>query len=128
VELKIVSDYIRQARVLLQDTVEPFRYDDEGLVTALNNCWLEIERIRPDILLNWKYKQRQLRRQVVADLEPPVYSAADQTERVWMAAAYRTALLYYICGFAQMRDMEEVQDARANLFLDKFAKLMLGAA
>jgi hypothetical protein len=128
VELKLVSDYIGQARVLLQDTVQPFRYDAEGLVTALNNCWLEVERVRPDILLNWKYKQRQLRRQTISDIEPPVYSVANQSERVWIPAAYRTSLLYYICGFAQIRDMEDVQDARANLFLDKFAKLMLGVA
>ena len=53
--LVLASDYITQARTLLQDLVQPYRYPDVTLLEALNNCWLEVTRVRPDIVLNARY-------------------------------------------------------------------------
>ena len=126
--LELVRDYIGQSRVLLQDTVQPYRYDDEGLVTALNNGWLEVSKLRPDILLDYKYRERSKRTQLVASLTStvPTYTTSNEAQQVYMPTAYRMALLYYICGFAQLRDVEDAQDARASMFGQMFTKQMMG--
>jgi len=38
---------------------------------------------------------------------------------------YRLSFVYYICGMAQLRDDENVQDSRAAVFLNKFVSQML---
>ena len=46
--LDTVQDYITDARVLLQDLISPYRYDDPSLLTALNVALLEARRLRAD--------------------------------------------------------------------------------
>jgi hypothetical protein len=41
---------------------------------------------------------------------------------------FRSALLYYVMGQVQIRDDEEVTDARASQFLNKFAAQLLTVA
>lgn len=106
--LDTVADYIADARVLLQDTVQPYRYADAELVENLNLALLEMRRLRPDLNRSW------LR------AAPPSYSSASPNTAVAVDYAYRSALLYYICGQAQLRDDEQTQDNRAALFLQKF--------
>lgn len=121
--LATVGDYLVQARSLLQDMVSPYRYPDSDLIDALNLGFLEIARLRPDIIQNTTYTQQVSRRFEKNILTPPSYT--DKAAAVDLAPAYRVALLYYICGNAQARDLEEVQDTRASLFLGKFAQQLL---
>ena len=108
--LSTVEAYISQARVLLQDTVDlPYRYADAELIDALNRGLLEIRRIRPDLML-----------QYVTSSVPTIATGA-----VPLDEQYRTALLYYIVGQAQLRDDENTQDARATVFLNKFVAQLL---
>ena len=110
-----VSDYVRVARVLLQDTVEDYRYSDAELVENLNLGLLEMRRLRPDLL-------RAYFRTAI-----PTYTATTSglNTLVQVDAQYRVALLYYICGQAQLRDDENNEDARATVFLNKFVAQML---
>jgi hypothetical protein len=39
---------------------------------------------------------------------------------------YRVALVYYVCGFAQLRDDEHNVDQRAGAFLAKFTAVLTG--
>ncbi len=106
--LSTVQDYVDGARVLLLDQVEPFRYSNADLVTALNYAILEARRLRPDLL------------RAYLGAELPEYSADDMGETVEVDQQYRVAFLYYVCGQAQLRDDENNQDSRASALMNKF--------
>ena len=110
--LETVAKYVDYARELLQDTKDtPYRYSDASLVRALSLALPEAKLLRPDLFLN---------------VTIPTITANDSTV-VPMDEMYRTALVYYMCGIAQLRDDEEVQDQRAAAFIGMFqAKLRAG--
>lgn len=111
--LDTVADYITDARVLLQDTVEPYRYSSAELVENLNLGLLEMRRLRPDLVRSWLRSS------------PPSYSVSTPSTSVAVDLQYRSALLYYVCGMAQLRDAEDVQDARSAAFLVKFTNQLV---
>lgn len=111
--LDTVSDYVRDARVLLQDTVADYRYSDSELVEALNLGLLEIRRLRPELVRTY------FRTSI------PTFTSTAMSASVPMDQQYRVSLLYYICGHAQLRDDENTQDARASAFFSKFIAQML---
>lgn len=111
--LNTVADYIADARVLLQDQAAPYRYEDTELVENLNLGMLEIRRLRSDVLFAY------------LNTTIPTFSAYSPATAVPIDVQYRMALLYYICGQAQLRDEETTQDARATAFLQKFTAQLL---
>jgi hypothetical protein len=111
--LDTVNDYVDAARVLLQDTREPYRHSTAELVAALNIGILETRRLRPDILRSY------LR------TSAPSYSAAALSTEVDYAEAFRPALVYHIAGYASLRDDENHQDARATVLMNKFVGSLL---
>lgn len=114
--LDTVQDYVDRARVLLLDSVEPYRYTDANLVENLNMGILEARRLRPELFRN--YFRTTL----------PDYSASNMSATVDIDPQYRVSFVYYICGQAQLLDNEEVQDSRAALFLNKFTAQLLSIA
>lgn len=114
--LDTVQDYVDRARVLLLDTVSPYRYDTNDLVEALNMGILEARRLRPELFKS--YFRSSL----------PDYSSAAMSTAVNIDPQYRVAFVYYICGQAQLRDDENVQDSRAVTFLNKFTAQLLSIA
>jgi hypothetical protein len=111
--LALVSDYLADARVLLQDLIPPYRYPDADLVAALNRCVLEARRIRPDLFL-------------ARFSALPSYSTGNTAAPVVIDDQYRAAFLYYIVGMAQLRDDESTTDARAAGFLSMFTNQLTG--
>lgn len=111
--LNTVSDYVTQARVLLKDTVaSPYRYSDDELVTSLNAAIPEAKLKRPDLFITNTIQ---------------TFTANDSTV-VTFDPMYRMALVFYMVGFAQLRDDEEVTDQRAAAFISMFnQKLSAGA-
>lgn len=113
--LNTVAELVGTARVLLQDKIEPYRYEDDELLVGLNAALLEARRLRPDLFIN--------RASAI-----PSYSIVDSTE-IAFPEMYWSALLYYIVGHAQLRDEESGDDPRSMAFLNKFtAQLMTAAA
>jgi hypothetical protein len=112
VALLTVIDYVNEARVLLQDTLVPFRYKDEELVSALNLALTQAHRLRRDLFLKYS--------------ATPNYPVVAATE-VDIDEGYRRAILFFICGHAQLRDEEETTDARAAAFLQSFTAQMTTA-
>lgn len=49
--LDTISDYVQQARILTQDTVQPYRYPDPDFIQAFEMGALESKRLRPDLWL-----------------------------------------------------------------------------
>lgn len=108
--LATASDYASAARILLQDTVVPYRYADTELMLGLGLAFTEARKLRPDLFLG------------VTVL--PSFPAADSTA-VAVDDQYKVPFLFYVCGWAQARDEENTQDARAAAFFAQFtAKLM----
>lgn len=110
-----VADCIADARVLLQDVIPPYRYDDPSLLTALNVSMLEAARLRADLFVfNTRYKG-----------QVPSFQAVDDTY-VELEPVFRTAIVNGLCGHALTRDQEDYQDARATAFLNMFSMALDG--
>lgn len=119
--LKKVSDYIAEARVLLQDTIAPYRYDDASLVRALNFSLLEGRRLRPDLFVYFKCKDD-------GDVQyfDPSGDATEKGQTVNIEEQFRQAFLNGLVGFALERDQEDIQDARSNQFLSLMRYMLTG--
>jgi predicted GNAT superfamily acetyltransferase len=107
VALDTVADYVTRARVLLQDTIESYRYSDADLVEGLNQGLMESRRLRPDLFIFTTV---------------PSYTEADIAAEtaVEIDEQFRVAYVYYMVGNAHLRDEEDTADARAAAFLNKF--------
>lgn len=109
--LDTVSNYISRARVLLQDGTAPFRYADSELIDALNSCMMDTRRLRPDLFL--------------PAFNTLPFFVANDTTAVAIDPMYRMAVLYYVCGQAQIRDEENTQDPRAAEFISLWRGILL---
>jgi hypothetical protein len=110
--LQTVQDYVTQARVLLLDEIEPYRYTDVQLIDALNMAIEEARRLRPDLFTT--FFRTSL----------PDFTTSDLSDPVPVDAMYRKAFLHYIVGHSHLRDEENTQDSRAAAMLNSFvAKL-----
>jgi len=110
--LDTVANYVSSARTLLQDATSPYRYSDADLVLALNLGVYEARKARPDLFIG---RNDNL----------PNYTTNDSTA-VSFDKQYRLALLYFVIGYAQLRDEEATQDARAAALLTSFRTMLLG--
>ena len=108
--LDTVQDYVREARTLLQDTVPDFRYADAELLSALNMGILEARKLRADLFLG------------VTSLP---YFTTNNASAFNMDVQYRVAFVYFMVGHAQLRDEEDTQDSRAQMFLAAFRGMLL---
>ena len=107
--LQTVEDYVNEARILLQDTLPPYRYDDVSLVSGLNLALAQAFKLRRDLFLKYD--------------EVPFYASLSGSE-VDIDQGYRRAVLFFICGHAQLRDEEETTDSRASAFFNAFTMQM----
>ncbi len=110
--LETLGDYLEEARTLLQDKHEPYRYSDAELVSALNIGLAEARRVRADLFLPR------------GDI-PFFATGSSVNTKVPMEPMYRPTLVYYIVGRAQLRDDENTTDARAGALLGKFTAQLL---
>jgi hypothetical protein len=113
--LDTVGQYITESRRLLQDQNVPYRYPDIDLVDALNLGLMEARRLRADLFIPQNF--------VVPYLDTS--GTIDTTALVPMDVMYRSALVYYMIGHAQLRDDESTTDSRASAFMQKFLTQML---
>lgn len=111
--LSTVAQLVDEARVLLLDTVAPYRYADSELIRILNIAVLEARRLRPDLFLS-----------SFAAL-PSFTTLADPFP---IEPMYRPTFVYYLVGRAQLREDEATQDARASVLMNKFVAQLLSVA
>lgn len=131
-----VGAYIKDARVLLQDTVPPLRYGTRSLVAALNIAMLRGRELRPDLFIGYLDATPQfyvdetedaiLNNNPFPTTEPNTDTLYDQW--VPMEEQFRPAFVYGIVGHAMMRDQEDVEDQRATQFVRLFEKMLIGTA
>lgn len=111
--LDTVAAYITEARALLLDEAVPYRYSDASIVSALNMGIEESFRLRPDLWLSF------------FELPLPSYTTATPADVVVIPKGFKSAFLFYIVGLMQLRDAEDVSDARAGSLLSAFANKLL---
>jgi hypothetical protein len=111
--LDLVAQYVSEARILLQDQVETYRYADSELVSALNLGIMTARRNRPDLFLE------------VTTIPQFTEADIDNGTAFAMDVQYRVPFLFFIVGFAQLRDEEDTQDARAAAFIGKFTQQLM---
>lgn len=115
--LETITDYINDGRTLLQDTIQPFRYLDAELVTAMNVTLLEGRRLRPDLFVYHRMRPNQ--RGVQS------FQLNDGTE-LEMEEQFRLAFLHGMVAHALERDQEDIQDERAATFMKIFNSILIG--
>ena len=113
--LDTVTDYLNDARTLLQDTILPARYDDPSLIIGLNTTLLEARRLRPDLFIYQRDEHDRM----------PSFST-NSSQIVKMEPEFRVAILYGIVAHALMRDQEDVEDSRAATFMTAFNSMLIG--
>jgi hypothetical protein len=111
--LMTVQDVITDVRTIILDQVQPYRYTDDELLVALNSMLLEASRMRPDIFLH--HHERHV---------PHFDSVSGQ--KVGVESQFRLAFVYGTASHALLRDEEDVQDARVNMFQAKFEWILTG--
>ena len=111
--LDTVAQYINEARILLQDTVPTYRYADAELVMTMNLGIMTARRNRPDLFL----EVATVPQFVVGDIAAGTVFTMDPQ--------YRVAFLFFMVGFAQLRDEEDTQDTRAAAFIGKFTQQLM---
>ena len=109
--LSTVQNYIDEARSMLSDTDEPYRYSDAVLIRALNLAFMEARRLRGDLFLY-----------TLDDV--PQFSAPGET--VTLDQQYQTTIIFFICGFTELGDVEDTEDSRASGLIDLFRQALTG--
>ena len=114
--LSVVSDYVGEARVLLMDTISPYRYPDLDIVNALNITLFETFALRPDLFLGHSYAD--------ADDDDIGTFVANNTSTVFMPVQARPAILRGVVCHCLLRDQEDVMDQRAIMFQKDFYRML----
>ncbi|HLZ24577.1 MAG TPA: hypothetical protein VKQ30_20875 [Ktedonobacterales bacterium] len=101
-----VADYLTEARNMLQDYTQPYRYADATIITALNEAVYEARRVRADLFLP------------NPSSIPSLAASGDSTS--FIDVQYRLAFLDYVVGHCEAFDAEPNQDSRAQAFIQGF--------
>jgi len=107
---KTVEQIIGDSRRILQDEVVPYRNSQADLIGSLNNGFYELKRLRPDAWLTFFGK----------DLPEYTDTAADLATVVPLNQTFIQQLIYWVSGYAELKDDEYTVDGRAALLLQAF--------
>lgn len=120
-----VGGYLKDARTLLQDRVQPYRYSTKSLVRGLNLALLEVRRMRPDLLAYYLDNVPQYDWEDAADQTAGV----DKTNPTWLETVpieqqFRQAIVFGVVGHAMRRDQEDIEDERATADIMTFENML----
>lgn len=112
--LHTVQGLVTGVRVKLQDRVQPYRYSDNAIVSALNIALLQSRGFRPDLFLvpNGGF--------VVPQYDAP------SGQKLPFDAQFRPAFEFGTAAHVLYNDVEDVQDERANSFNNIFHDMLQG--
>lgn len=108
---KTVGNLIDEVHVLLQDVIPgSYRYPEEDIVIYLGDAFLEIRRVRPDLVRAFfrtdfpTFQADVVGKAVTIPIDPQFY----------------TAVRDYVLSMCQLRDDENNQDSRSMGFRQMF--------
>lgn len=108
---KTYQTLITEARQILQDTDEPYRYSDEILLNKLNRGLQEVGRIRPDAF--WDTF-------VTDDIVIPEVATGDLNTVFPLPMQFYNPLVSWIVAWAEVLDDEFTVDGRADMLIKQF--------
>lgn len=111
-----LQDAIDRAREILQDQVEEYRYTEEELIAYFNQALNQARRVRPDLFLRY------------IGYPTPVYTTNDLNTNLPISFTYFDALVFYMAGYAEMRDDEHTVSQRSTSLITAFNAMLRGAA
>jgi hypothetical protein len=109
------AQLLTQARTLLQDQLQPYRYADSELYFALTEAMADARRVRPDLFLV-----------VGLDATPTFITAANAAQVFPLAWQYSTAFIDFIVGRAETRDDTYTDNGRATILSQRFIARLTG--
>lgn len=113
---KTYQTAIDEAREILQDTDEPYRYDDSILLNILNRALQELGRIRPDAF--WTTFTTD-------DIVVPEVTTLDLSTTYPLPMQFYLPVVSFIVAWAEVLDDEFTQDGRAGMLLQQFKTQVL---
>lgn len=113
---KTYQTAITEAREILQDTDEPYRYDDSILLNILNRALQELGRIRPDAF--WSTFSTD-------DIVIPEVATADLGTTYPLPMQFYLPVVSFIVAWTEVLDDEFTQDGRAAMLLTQFKQQVL---
>lgn len=113
---KTYQTAINEAREILQDTDEPYRYDDSILLNILNRALQELGRIRPDAF--WTTFTTD-------DIVVPEVTTLDLSTTYPLPMQFYLPVVSFIVAWAEVLDDEFTQDGRAGMLLQQFKTQVL---
>jgi len=114
---KTYQTAIDEAREILQDPDEPYRYDDSILLNILNRALQELGRIRPDAF--WTTFS-------VDDIVIPEITSLDLSTTYPLPMQFYLPVVSFIVAWAEVLDDEFTQDGRAGMLLQQFKTQVMG--
>jgi len=114
---KTYQTAIDEAREILQDTDEPYRYDDSILLNILNRALQELGRIRPDAF--WTTFTTD-------DIVVPEVTTLDLSTTYPLPMQFYLPVVSFIVAWAEVLDDEFTQDGRAGMLLQQFKTQVMG--
>ena len=123
------QDAISQARHILQDREEPYRYTEAELIFILNTSMTEVKRLRPDAFAG-SFQIPTPQCSDPDDQAPPAGSIP--TTDPWpIDEMFIAPVIEYIAGYAELRDDEFVDGAadgsggRSVALLNRFVSRLM---
>jgi hypothetical protein len=113
---KTYQTAIDEAREILQDTDEPYRYEDSTLLNILNRALQELGRIRPDAF--WTTF-------VTDDIVIPEVTSLDLSTTFPLPSQFYLPVVSFIVAWSEVLDDEFTQDGRAGMLLQQFKTQVL---
>lgn len=134
---KTWSDLLGEARVLLQDTDEPYRYTDAVLLSKLNRGLQELARLRPDAFWNRFSVDDVVVPEVAtsdpdpvsdpaADFDPTEGAVVADTDDVDIPMQFYSPLVFWVVSNAELLEDEFTSDGRAAALLSQFKGMVIG--
>ena len=124
------ADAISQARHILQDRVEPYRYEDSELILILNTAMTEVRRLRPDVFAGAFISTTTP--QFYDPNEPDPGDGSIPTTDPWpIDQMFIAPIIEYLAAYAELRDDEFVDGAaspeagRAVMLHERFIRRLL---
>ena len=113
---KTYQTAVTEAREILQDTEEPYRYSDAILLNILNRALQELGRIRPDAF--WTTFSTD-------DIVVPEVATADLGTTFPIPMQFYLPVVSFIVAWAEVLDDEFTTDGRAGMLLQQFKTQVL---
>lgn len=115
---------ITQARSILQDRIEPYRYTDEEMVEVLNLALANIKRLRPDAFAGTFTTSTTP--QFYPDGDPSPSPGYLPLSDPWpVDEMFFSPTVVFLAGYAELRDDEFTVDSRAATLLQRFTGQLL---